>query len=56
MKEFSNYPRRAILGVYIETIQATNPDGSSLDANTVANAKVDTLKGYWDALIPETGS
>lgn len=56
MKEFSNHPRRAILGVYIETIQATNPDGSSLDANTVASASADTLKGYWDALIPETGS
>lgn len=56
MKEFSNHPRRAILGVYIETIQATNPDGSSLDANKVANANVDTLKGYWDKLIPETGS
>lgn len=56
MKEFSNHPRRAILGVYIETIQATKPDGSSLDANTVANASADTLKGYWDKLIPETGS
>ena len=56
MREFSNSPRRSILGVYIETIPATNPDGSSLDADTVAKADVDILKGYWDALIPETGS
>ena len=56
MKEFSNYPRRAALGVCIETIQATNPDGSSLDAKTVAEASADTLKGYWDKLVPETAS
>lgn len=57
MKEFSLNSQGALLGVYIETVEATNPrSGEGLTDDDVSSKTVSELKEYWTQLVPETAN